>query len=103
MHHVKIRKATGSDVSTLRDIERAAGQRFRDFGLDHVADDEPASVGVLARYADDSRAWVAIDDADHPLGYILVDLIDDVGHIEQVSVDPGHQGSWDWTRPGRAG
>ena len=78
--------------TTIRDIERASGQRYRDFGLDHVADDEPASVEVLASYADDGRAWVAVDDTDRPVGYILVDVIDGGGHIEQVSVAPEHQG-----------
>ena len=55
-------------------------------------DDEPAPVEVLARYADDGRAWVAVDSSDQPIGYILVDIIDGSGRVEQVSVAPDHQG-----------
>lgn len=65
--------------------------RFREFGLDHVADDEPASIEVLARYAAGRRAWVADVDGS-AVGYILVDEIDGAAHIEQVSVMPHQQG-----------
>ena len=79
-------------MRTLRDIEWASGQRFRDYGLDQVADDEPAPVHLLAGYADDGRAWVADDESGRPIGYILVDVIDGGAHIEQVSVMPAYQG-----------
>jgi GNAT superfamily N-acetyltransferase len=92
MHQAQVRPAVREDLATLRDIEWAAGQRFREYGLDHVADEEPASVEVLARYADDGRAWVAVDESGHLMGYILVDIIDRGGHIEQVSVTPECQG-----------
>ena len=89
---MRIRPAVHEDLLTLRDVERTSGQRYRDYGLDRVADDEPAPVEVLARYADDGRAWVAVDNSDQPIGYILVDIIDGGGHVEQVSVAPDHQG-----------
>lgn len=76
----------------LREIERAAGVRYREFGLDHVADDEPASIEVLADYAAAGRAWVAEGADGEPVGYILVDEVDGDGHIEQVSVLPDRQG-----------
>lgn len=88
----RIRPAVAGDLPALRAIERAAGQRYRDYGLDRVADDEPAMIEVLAVYADDQRAWVAVGDSDEPVGYLLVDVIDGAGHIEQVSVDPARQG-----------
>lgn len=31
-------------------------------------DDEPASVDVLARYVNDGRSWVAVEDSDVPIG-----------------------------------
>jgi GNAT superfamily N-acetyltransferase len=77
----------------LREIERLAGARFRDVGLSHVADDEPASVDALARYAEDGRSWVAVDHMDVPIGYVLVGVVDGCAHIEQVSVRPDRQGS----------
>jgi GNAT superfamily N-acetyltransferase len=78
----------------LRTIERLAGARFREVGLDSVAEDEPMSVGALAEYASSGRAWVAVDEADRPVGYILVDVVDGLSHIEQLTVRP------DWQRRG---
>jgi GNAT superfamily N-acetyltransferase len=89
---VQLRPARPDDVTRLRDIEWASAQRYRDFGLDHVADDEPASIETLAAYAADGRAWVAGTGDDLPVGYILVDEVDGAAHIEQVSVEPDHQG-----------
>jgi GNAT superfamily N-acetyltransferase len=88
----RIRVARRQDLNALRDIERAAGQRFRDFGLEAVAEDEPASIEELQDHAAAGRAWVAVGDAGEPVGYILVGEIEGAAHIEQVSVAPDHQG-----------
>lgn len=87
-----VRPAQTRDLVELRTIERLAGERFRDVGLDTVAEDEPMSVGSLAGYANSGRAWVAVDEADQPVGYVLVDLVDGVSHIEQLTVRPNWQG-----------
>lgn len=87
-----VRAVGDEDLPVLREIERAAGERYREFGLDQVADDEPASIEVLAEYASGGRAWVAEDADGAPVGYILVDAVDGGAHIEQVSVAPDHQG-----------
>jgi GNAT superfamily N-acetyltransferase len=86
-----VRAARHEDLPTLRLIERASGQRYREFGLDRVADDDPASVVALSGYADAGRAWVAVED-DVLVGYLLVDKVDGAAHIEQVSVLPDYQG-----------
>ena len=74
----------------LIEIERAAGTAFRSLGMDLVADDDPGSVQELAPYAEDGRAFVAVDETDLPLAYLLVDAVDGAAHIEQVSVHPHH-------------
>ena len=38
---MSIRAARHDDVGDLREIELASGQRFREFDLPHIADDEP--------------------------------------------------------------
>ena len=86
-----IRRARAAEAQVLREIERLAGERFRQVGLPGVADDEPLSVEVLTSYAADGRSWVAVDDGDLPVGYVLVDTVDDCAHIEQLSVRPDHQ------------
>ncbi len=62
--------------------------------MDAVADDDPGSVEELTPYAAGGRAFVAVDEADRPVGYLLLDRVDDAAHIEQVSVHPdvGRQG-----------
>jgi ribosomal protein S18 acetylase RimI-like enzyme len=92
MVEVFVRPAVDDDLRRLREIERASGQRYREFGLDRVADDEPASIEVLRGYAKDGRAWVAVNTANELIGYIVVDEIDGGGHVEQVSVAPDYQG-----------
>ena len=89
---VTVRAPRHEELASLRAIERLSGQRYRDFGLDSVADDEPATVEVLRGYSDEGRAWVAAQGDGGPIGYILVDEIDGAAHIEQVSVLPDHQG-----------
>lgn len=89
-------RATGlGDISVLREIERASGQQFRALGLPHIADDEPAATEVLAGYVDDSRSWVAMaaEGDNQPIGFVLVDEVDRLAHIEQVSVLPDYQGN----------
>ncbi|MHB8438951.1 MAG: GNAT family N-acetyltransferase [Acidimicrobiales bacterium] len=93
----RIRPTRKSDLDRLRAIERVSGEQFRQFGLDHVADAEPASVEELADYADAGRSWVVTGGPvtggpDELVGFILVKKVDGDGHIEQVSVLPACQG-----------
>ncbi len=90
---IAVRPSRTEDGCALREIERAAGERFREVGLPDVADDEPLSVEALARYAMEGRSWVAVDDSGNPIGYVIVDVIDENAHVEQVSVLPDHQGT----------
>lgn len=85
-----IRSARPKDINDLRDIERAAGAAFRQLGMDDIADDEPPTVEELAAFQTDGRAWVAVDAADRPVAYLLVEPVDGNAHIEQVSVHPDH-------------
>jgi GNAT superfamily N-acetyltransferase len=34
-----------------------------------------------------------VSDSDEPVGYVIVDLVDGNAHVEQVSVQPNHQGT----------
>ena len=84
-----IRPAEPGDTAPMQDIERAAGELFREVGMPEVADDAPFSDGELATYIDDARAWVAVGGDGLPVGYLLADVVDGNLHIEQVSVHPG--------------
>ena len=88
MSLMRIRAAGESDLAIMQDIERAAGGWFREIGMPEIAEDEPLSLEELARYRRDGRAWVAVDDGDVPVAYLIADIVDGCMHIEQVSVHP---------------
>jgi len=89
-HPVVIRAARADEMACLQAIEREAGELFRAVGMTLVADDEPLSVQALLGFQQSGRAWVAVDEHDHPVGYLLVDVVDGLAHVEQVSVHPAH-------------
>jgi GNAT superfamily N-acetyltransferase len=82
-----IRAVRQSELASLQEIERAAGEAFRDIGMPEIADDEPLPVDVLDGYRQAGRAWVADLDGT-PAGYLIADVVDGHLHIEQVSVHP---------------
>ncbi|MEO3773811.1 GNAT family N-acetyltransferase [Micromonospora sp. B9E7] len=85
---VQIRAVHQAELPVLQDIERAAGECFRDVGMPEIAEDEPLPLDVLARYRQVGRAWVAVDATDTLIGYLIADIVDGNFHIEQVSVHP---------------
>jgi GNAT superfamily N-acetyltransferase len=87
-----IRSARLQDGPVLQEIERQSGQRFREVGLDFIADADPDSLELLAEYANGGRAWVCVDELGNAFGYVLVDQVDGNAHIAQVSVRPEAQG-----------
>lgn len=113
MSGVRVRLGTAADVAAMQDIEVRAGRAFADVGFPEVASDEPMPEAVLSGHAADGRCAVAVLD-DVVVGYVVTDRVDADGHVEQVSVDPDHQGqgigralmTWaeDWARSdGRQG
>jgi GNAT superfamily N-acetyltransferase len=78
--------------------------------MHEVAATEPFSVAELTVYLNDGRIWVATRDGA-PVGYALVDIIDGLAHLEQISVGPSNsrQGYgaallaqvYEWTREHR--
>ena len=91
MHRME-QLAVAADGPRLQEIEVRAGRAFADVGHPDVTRDEPFPVSDLAAYATDGRSAVAVSSSGSVVGYVLVDRVDDAGHIEQVSVDPDHQG-----------
>ncbi|GIJ27793.1 GCN5 family N-acetyltransferase [Micromonospora qiuiae] len=85
---MQIRDVRQAELTALQDIERAAGECFRDIAMPEIADDDPLPLDVLARYHEAGHAWVATDAADAPIGYLIADVVDDNFHVEQVSVHP---------------
>jgi GNAT superfamily N-acetyltransferase len=88
---VRIRVVAGDDeLGVLREIEAEAGEAFAHFGMPEVAAYEALPVADLRVYADAGRAWVAVDDDDRPIAYLIAEPVDGCLHIDQVSVRPSH-------------
>ena len=74
----------------MQAIQLAAGDAFRDVGMSSVAESPPLPAESLSGYREAGRAWVAVDDHDEPVGFVVADVIDGAVHIEQVSVHPAY-------------
>ncbi|MFD3613636.1 GNAT family N-acetyltransferase [Streptomyces sp. NPDC058676] len=85
---MRIRPATAAELPLLQDVERAAGALFHTLGMAAIAEDEPPALGDLERYRRAGRAWVAVDEGDTPVAYLLCEPVDGALHVEQVSVHP---------------
>jgi GNAT superfamily N-acetyltransferase len=83
-----IRPATHADLEVLPGIEVAAGVLFREIGMDAIADDVPPTVEELA-----AAPAVLVAEIDGTVvGYARIELVDEHGHLEQLSVVPEHGG-----------
>ena len=85
-----IRSAISTDLPALQQIEVAAGEPFRDIGMDAIADDPPPTLDELNDFLAAEHIWVQTDANDVPVAYALVEIVDGGAHIEQVSVHPDH-------------
>lgn len=87
---MRIREVRREELTALQEIERAAGQCFRDLGMHDIADEDPPTLSDLMGYHRVGRAWVGVDHDDHPVAYLIADLVDGNIHVDQVSVHPEH-------------
>jgi GNAT superfamily N-acetyltransferase len=85
-----IRPLAPDELTAVQQIETAAGRPFAEIGMHEIADDAPPDRARLSTYQAEGRGWVLVDDADVPIGFVLVDLVDGAAHIEQVSIHPDH-------------
>jgi GNAT superfamily N-acetyltransferase len=84
---VRIRPGREADLAALGAVEVAAGQVFRTIGLDAVADDDPPAPDSLRPHVASGTLWVAeLEGA--VVGYAVASVVDDEGHLDQVSVHP---------------
>jgi GNAT superfamily N-acetyltransferase len=81
-----IRRVRPEERELLLDIERAAGRAFAAIGMPEIAGDDPGTVEDVA------GAWVAVDEADRPVAYLVSSVVDGCAHVDQVSVHPSHAG-----------
>ena len=89
---MRIRLATPEDVLLAPELERRAGAKFSDVGMEDIAAGEPTSAAEYSAIQEDGLLWVACDDADRPAGFIAAKILDGCTYIHEVSVDPDFAG-----------
>ena len=86
---MRVRTGLAADWPVCQDIERRAGERFREVGLADIAEHDPPTDAEL----DEALAvLVAVDDLGEIVGYAWVEEVDGHAHLEQLSVPPEYGG-----------
>lgn len=87
-----IERGVASHAARLREIERAAGARFRTIGMDDIADGDVTPVSIFENRADGGHLYIAVDPAGTVAGFLIWSAKDGLAYIEEVSVHPDHAG-----------
>lgn len=88
----RIERGLATHAARLREIERAAGERFRAIGMDDIADGDVTPAAILENRADTGHLFIAIDKAEIVAGFLIWSPKDGLAYIEEVSVHPDHAG-----------
>lgn len=90
--NITVRPTRPGDVTALPAIERAAGERFRDYPeLAWLAEGEVISAEQHLDYAERGLSWLALAN-DQPVGFILAELHASSLFIVELSVHLDWQG-----------
>lgn len=81
-----------AEAERLREIERAAGARFRDVGMADIADGDVTPASIFQDRATNARLLVVRDDARRAVGFLFWSPKDAAAYIEEVAVHPDHAG-----------
>lgn len=88
----RIEPGRASDAARLREIERAAGDRFRAIGMEEIAEGDVTPASILENRADAGHLYVACAGDDMIAGFLMWSAKDGLAYIEEVSVHPAHAG-----------
>jgi len=87
-----VKPAENHHVHVLPSIERAAAEMFslEDLPLERRLD--VTSIDVFQGATERGLLWVAVNERDAPVGFLLADIIDGNFHIKEIDVLPGFAG-----------
>ncbi len=86
---VRIRAARVTELPFLQAIDRGAGQMFGDIGMPEIAEHHRWPLPVLAARQDAGRLWVAADQTDEPVAFLMAEVVDGRLQVEQATVHSG--------------
>ena len=81
----QIRPAKAADLAAIPAIDVQAGRRFRDVGLEAIAEGEPVGNDVLQAHLEAGTAWVAVDQEGRLIAFAIASRVDGQGHLDQIS------------------
>ncbi|SHF95089.1 Predicted N-acetyltransferase YhbS [Kaistia soli DSM 19436] len=83
---VVVRAILPEEASLLPEIERDAAERFREVGLDAIADGEPSSEPFILAVIEKGVALGAVAGDAGLVGFVLAGLLDEALHVYELSV-----------------
>ena len=90
----RVRTTTRNDTVLLPDIERSAGEAFRDVpGLTWIADDSVKSVVLHEGYVLAGTSWVVVNEIEQPIGFLCAGSYGSDLHIWEIAVRRDRQGA----------
>jgi len=88
----RIELGHASDAVRLREIERAAGDRFRAIGMEEIAEGDVTPASILENRAEVGHLYVARAGDEAIVGFLMWSPKDGLAYIEEVSVHTAHAG-----------
>lgn len=85
----RIRLARPDDLSLLAAIEVAAERLFVDFGIE-LPDDSVTEAWAYEEACMEQRLLLAVDEADRPVGFSILEIVDGDVYLDEVDVHPSH-------------
>lgn len=88
----RIAVAEPEHVAALPAIERAAAALFSRADLPVAVAAETTPLAELAAAQRIGRLWVALGPDGAPVGFAIVEMVDELPHIDEIDVHPEHGG-----------
>ncbi len=89
--NIIIRPAIVRDISRITEIEQHGGKKFTDIGMAWVTARPSSNKQELEEGINAKSIFIAAE-SDNLLGFIHLGMVDNHGHVFEVSVDYGAQG-----------
>ena len=90
---MSVRPARPDDLDLIAAIEHMAGERFRDAGLDWIADRPAEAPSAYEPFLAAGGLFVATSAGeaqdDTPVSFVAVGTVDGQGYVDEISVQPG--------------
>lgn len=85
-----IRPVRRSELAKLPAIEQAAGRLFAGTAHAWIDGDEGMGMASFEHWFVHGQIWVAVDEADKPVGFAVAHELDGNAYLHELDVDPAH-------------